>query len=272
MTSDQVVARFGTCKEAELQLHVADAQARRGALLGGLGRHPEAIAAIEELVERYGNSDNPKLQELVAQAMNMKGASHALLDDTSATIETSDTIIVSLAESGRRRCRSRSRWPCSTRVWPKIMTGHVEEAAKTSEELDRRSLAAADDGRLAFRWRARHLRMSSLIAQGDHTSAVDAFCSLYAEFLPDKETMVPELVDAAAMLVAGGVPEREIIVILGSEPQKTAVVAPLIIALRQRDGETVRAPAEMLDVAADVRKRIDEAGITPVSEDLVVPA
>ena len=272
MTSDQVVARFGTCKEAELQLHVADAQARRGALLGGLGRHPEAIAAIEELVERYGNSDNPKLQELVAQAMNMKGASHALLDDTSATIETSDTIIGLFGRIRAPEVQVQVAVALFHKGVAQIMTGHVEEAAKTSEELDRRSLAAADDGRLAFRWRARHLRMSSLIAQGDHTSAVDAFCSLYAEFLPDKETMVPELVDAAAMLVAGGVPEREIIVILGSEPQKTAVVAPLIIALRQRDGETVRAPAEMLDVAADVRKRIDEAGIRPVSEDLVVPA
>ena len=41
--------------------------------------------------------------------------------------------------------------------------------------------------------------------------------------------------------------------------------APLTIALRQRDGETVRAPAEVLEVAADVRKRIDETGLSPLS-------
>ena len=63
------------------------------------------------------------------------------------------------------------------------------------------------------------------------------------------------------MLVAAGVPEREIIAILGSEPQKKAAVAPLVIFLRQRDGETVRAPAEMLEVAADVRELIDKAGM-----------
>ena len=74
------------------------------------------------------------------------------------------------------------------------------------------------------------------------------------------------------MLVAAGVPEREIIAILGSEPQKKAAVAPLVIALRQRDGETVRAPAEMLEVAADVRELIDKAGMPAAPEDPVASA
>ena len=120
--------------------------------------------------------------------------------------------------------------------------------------------------------RARHLRLSALRAQGNHTSAVDALCSMYAEFRQDQETMVSELVEAAAMLVAAGVPEREIIAILGSEPQKKAAVAPLVIALRQRDGETVRAPAEMLEVAADVRELIDKAGMPAAPEIRATPA
>ena len=272
MTSEEVVTRFGTCATAKLQLHVASALSHRGALLGELGRHSEALATIEDLLERYGDSDDSKLQQVVAQAMNMKGAGHGLLDDPSATIETSDTIIGRFGPSRAPAVQVQVALALFHKGVAQVMTGRVDEAVKTSEELDRRSLAAADDGRYAFRWRARHLRMSSLLAQGNRTPAVDAFCSLYAEFLPDKETMVPELVDAVAMLVAAGVPEREIITILGSEPQKKAVVAPLIIALRQRDGETVRAPAEVLEVAADVRKRIDEAGKRPASEGRVAPA
>ena len=97
---------------------------------------------------------------------------------------------------------------------------------------------------------------------------LSSFCSLYAAFLPDDEAMVAELVDAVAMLVAAGVPEREIIAILRCEPRKETVVAPLIMALRQRDGETVRAPAEVLEVAADVRQRIDETGMSlPTTSD-----
>ena len=254
---DEAVTRYGPSHVPELQYHVADALERKGALLGGLGRHPEAIAAIEDLLEHYGNSNDPKLQEIVAQAMNMKGASHALLDDPKATIETSDTIIERFGASREPKIQVQVAMALFHEGMAQLMTGRVEEAVTTSEELDRRSSAAADDSGYSFRWKARHLRVFSLVAQGDSTSSVDAFCSLYAEFLPDKETMIPELVDTVAMLVTAGVPEREIIAILRSDPQKTAVVAPLIIALRQRDGETVRAPAEVLEVAADVRMRID---------------
>ena len=37
------------------------------------------LASIEELFERYGVSDDPKLQQVVAHAMNMKGAGHGHL-------------------------------------------------------------------------------------------------------------------------------------------------------------------------------------------------
>ena len=272
MTSEEVVASFGTCTEAELQLLVASALSHKGALLGGLGRHLEAFATIEDLLVRHGNSDDSKLQQVVARAMNMKGAGHGLLDDPGATIETSETIIGRFGQSRAPEVQLQVAVALFHKGMAQITTGHVGEAIETSEELDRRSLAAADNGRHAFRWSARHLRLSALLAQGNHTSAVDTLCSLYSEFPPDHETMASELVEAVAMLVAAGVPEREIIAILRSEPQKKAAVAPLVIALRQRDGETVRAPAEMLEVAADVRELIDEAGMPAVPEDPVAPA
>ena len=269
-TLEEVVARFGTCRVAELQLHVASALSHKGALLGGLGRHPEAIAAIEDLLERYGNSDDPNLQHVVAQAMNMKGAGHGLMDDPSATIETSDTIIGRFGRSRAPELQVQVSVALFHKGVAQITTGRVDDAVKTSEELDRRTHAAVGPVGSTFKWRAAYVRMSALLAQGNHTAAVDAFCSMYVAFLPENEAMVPVLVDAVAMLVVAGVPEREIIAILHSEPQKRAVAAPLIVALRQRNGETVRAPAEVRKVAADVGKRIDEAGMPAVSEDAVV--
>ena len=116
-----------------------------------------------------------------------------------------------------------------------------------------------------LKWKARYVRisLSAALSLGNRAAAVDAFCSLYAAFVPENESMIPELVEAVAMLVVGGVPEREITGALRSDPQKAAHVAPLVIALRQRSGEVVRAPAEMLEVAADVRKRIEETEPLP---------
>ena len=146
-----------------------------------------------------------------------------------------------------------------------IRNGRADEALLTADQLDRRRQAVGHDISVSFNWNARYVRMSVRLSQGSLTAAVDAFCSLYAAFAPENETMIPELVEAVAMLATAGVPERELVEVLRSEPQKAACVAPLSIALRQRDGERVRAPAEVLAVAADVRKRIDETGLSPLS-------
>lgn len=146
-----------------------------------------------------------------------------------------------------------------------IRNGRADEALLTADQLDRRRQAAGHDVSVSCNWKAQYVRMSVRLSQGNFTAAVDAFCSLYAAFVPENEAMIPELVEAVAMLVTAGVPARELVEVLRSEPQKAARVAPLSIALRQRDGETVRAPAEMREVAADVRKRIDEIGLSPLS-------
>ena len=69
-TSEEVVARFGTCKEAAVQAQVAGALLQKGASLGELRRHPEAIAAAEEVMAQYAYGADPELHEVVARAMN----------------------------------------------------------------------------------------------------------------------------------------------------------------------------------------------------------
>ena len=46
--------------------------------------------------------------------------------------------------------------------------------------------------------------------------------------------------------------------VLAADAAKAAGLAPLHVALRQRAGEVVRAPPEVLEVAADICKRIEE--------------
>lgn len=89
-------------------------------------------------------------------------------------------------------------------------------------------------------------------------AAPDSFRTGYAALAPELETMAPAVFEGVSILLSGGVPEKEALAILQSEPEKAAALAPLIIALRLRQGETVRAPAEMLEVADDVSKQIAE--------------
>ena len=274
-TSEEVVERFGACKEAAVQVQVAGALLQKGASLGELGRHAEAIGAAEEVLAYYRDGADPELHQLVARAMNNKAASLALTGDASATIATSDVIVDRFGSSDIPELQAEVATALFHKGMTQIRSGRADEALLTANQLDRRRQTVVDDIDISFDWKARYVRMSAILSQGSRTAAVDAFCSLYATFAPENETMIPELVEAVAMLVTAGVPERELIEILRSQPQKAERVAPLSIALRQRDGETVRAPAEVLEVAADVRKRLDGTGLSTLAtipEKSVVPA
>ena len=59
-------------------------------------------------------------------------------------------------------------------------------------------------------------------------------------------------------MIVAGAPAHDLVEILSSDNAKASALMPLIVALRQYAGETVRAPGEVLEVAADIRERIEE--------------
>ena len=87
---------------------------------------------------------------------------------------------------------------------------------------------------------------------------MDAFRSAYAVFVPGSDMMLKELLQLVRALIAAGASERDLVAILLSDKAKSDFLLSLVVALQQRAGETVRAPAEVLEVAADVRERIKE--------------
>ena len=80
-------------------------------------------------------------------------------------------------------------------------------------------------------------------------------------FLLNEDAMVREMLGHVPNLIAAGAYESDLVEVLSSDKEKSDALVPLIIALRQRTGEMVRAPVEVLEVAADILKRI-EARVT----------
>ena len=70
--SDRLIARFGGSSLPWLRVQVAQALARKGIALEGLGRSEEAVAVFQELIERFGVSAEPDMQVEVAQALDWK--------------------------------------------------------------------------------------------------------------------------------------------------------------------------------------------------------
>ena len=99
---------------------------------------------------------------------------------------------------------------------------------------------------------------SKVIREGiEYPATMEAFRSAYAAFLPNNDITMHDMLRVVPELIATGASERDLVEILSSNKSKSGTLTPLIVALRQHTGEEVRAPVEVLEVAADIRERIE---------------
>lgn len=145
---------------------------------------------------------------------------------------------------------------------------HVEEAPTASEELERKYGELPDDDTIELEWRAKWTEMKALLAQGRRPESMETFRSVYAAFVPGNKVMMRQMLDHMPDLIAVGALEGDLVDVLSGDRKKSDALEPFNVALRQRIGETVRAPIEVLEIAQDIRQRIEEverAGGTTIS-------
>ena len=197
------------------------------------------------------------LQERVAGALSGKGDVQGRLGEFVAAISAYDEVVARLGDSDAPNHQA----PVTRTLFKKgliqIKMGGAKEALHTCEEIERRLSALIGNEKIEFTWRVRCVRAFALLVQKKRRAAVDAFRSAYAVFVPDNETMMYGMLHLVPDLIANGASERELLEILSSDKEKSDALVPLIVALRERTGEEVRAPVEVLEVAADINKDID---------------
>ena len=255
---DEIVERFGDSDAPELQELVANALFNQGVTRGQLGETDTAIALYDEIVERFGDSDAPELQERVAKALFNKGVTRGQLGDTDTAIALYDEIVERFGDSDAPELQELVARSLFTKGKIQSDLHHMKEALNTSKELERKYGALTDDDAITFEWRAKWLKMKMFLAQGKRSESVETFRSIYAAFVPGNGTMTRQMLDHVLALIAVGASKRDLVDILSSDRRKSDSLEPLIVALRQRLGETVRAPVEVLEIAQDVRQRIEE--------------
>ena len=255
---DEVVKRFGNSTEPELQEWIARALVNKGIACGQHGNLDAAVALWDEVVKRFGNSTEPELQEWIARALVNKGIACGQRGNLDAAVALWDEVIKRFGNSDMPELQRLIATALSDKGEAQIQLGIGEEALHTSDELERRFGALIDDDEITFKWRAQWIRTKALLGQEKRPAAMDAFRSMYAAFVPGNETMMREMMWRVIDLIASGVSERVLVEILSEDGEKEDALMPLIIALRQRMGEDVRTSEEVLEVAADIRERIEE--------------
>ena len=256
-TYDEAIERFGESDALQLQKPVARSLCNKGAALAALGDNVAAIAAFDDAIDRFGSTEAPELWEEVARALSNLGDVHAQEGNRTAAMTAYDSVIGRFGASDTPEIRLSVAMALFGRGVTQAELGQESEALLTCEELERRVEAMTGTARANFAWRVMWVRAAALIAQNRRRAAMGAFRAAYAAFPPGDDTITRWMLGLVRALIAIDAPEYEIVEILSSDSKKSGLLAPLIVALRQRGGETVREPVEVLEVAADVRRRIE---------------
>ena len=259
-TCVEVVDRFGGDEAPELWSLVAWAMVNKGLAQEQLGNAEAAIKTWDEVVDRFGADEAPKLRLHIAQALVHKGFAQGQLGDAEAAVKTCDEVVERYGADEAPRLRSQVAWVLLCKSLTQRAAGRPEGALRACEELERQLDTLAPDDALRFGWQTAWVRTDALLAMERREAAVDAFRTAYHFFDPENEEMMGEMLGTVPRVIAAGFPERDLVGVLAEDRGKAGALAPLLVALRQRIGESVRAPAEVLEVAGDIRRRIDETG------------
>ncbi len=251
----EVISRFGSSKSPDFQFPVALALVKKGDMQVQLGELGLAVLAYDEVITRFGSSDAPDLQVLVALALSQRGDMQVQLGELGLAVLAYDEVIARFGSSDALEIQVLVAWVLSQKGMVQIKMGRAEEALQMCGELEGRLGALTDNEKVVFTWRARYVHALALLLKKRQLMAMDVFRSAYAVFVPDNEMMLSEMLQLVPELIANGVSERNLVEVLSRA--NAVALAPLVVALRQRAGEVVRAPVEVLEVAADINKRIE---------------
>ena len=256
-TYDEAIERFGESDALQLLKPVARSLCNKGAALAALGDNVAAIAAFDDAIDRFGSTEAPELWGEVARALSNLGDVHAQEGNWTAAMTAYDSVIGRFGASDTPELRLSVAMALFGRGVTQAELGQESEALLTCEELERRLGAMTGTAKANFAWRVMWVRAAALIAQNRRRAAMGAFRAAYAAFPPGNDAITHWMLGLVRALIAIDAPEYEIIEVLSSDSKKSGLLVPLIVALRQRGGETVREPVEVLEVAADVRRRIE---------------
>ena len=254
---DEVITRFGDSDAPDLQYLIARSFSKKGDAQVELGELASALACYDEVVTRFGDSDAPDLQVRVAWSFSGKGDVQVKLGELALALACYDEVITRFGDSDAPDLQVVVAWALFDKGMTQIKMSRSDEALRTCEEIERRLSALTGNEKIEFTWRVGYMRAFALLVQEKYRDAMEAFRSAHAAFPPNNEAAMREMQEIVPNFIAMGALERDLVEILSSDKEKSDALVPLIVALRQRAGEEVRAPVEVLEVAKDINKDID---------------
>ena len=254
---DEIINRFSSDTQDAVQVFVANAMTNKSVVLGECGDFEEALAACDAVVSRYGGSRKPELLASVIRAMLNEGNIHRQQGDNQNAIVIFNRIVENYDKVESEEVQIYITRTLIVKALNYTELGKSEDALSTCEEVERRLRdrgKTQNNEELGIAW----TKVMALLLHSQEQNALALFNSIYHDFDPVNEDELSMIQSGVPDMIVLGVSEREVLDVLQSDERKAQALAPLIVALKMRLGEKVRAPAEVIEVAEDVIRTVEE--------------
>ena len=271
---DNILDRYRGEEGAEPQKIVAKALVAKASIAREqLSDYETALAAFDEVIGRFRTTNDTYIKRLVASALMNRAFMKGESGEFEGEIESYDKLIALLGGAREGEMETFVALALSFKSMSLVEIGRMEEADKVCKALQEKLGNLRGEFKASFGWQPEGVSAIAMMAGRNTAAAFDAFSSAWASFPGDDRLALGCMVRLAINFIAVGASERKLVEILSKDRTKARALGPLIVALRQRAGEVVRAPAEVLEVAADIRKRISasELKIRPSRAVYVLP-
>ena len=257
-TCDEVVSRLGADAAAERRALVAKALSIKAAALQRLGQNKDAAMLGDEVDRLFGAERGDVFQEQVAAALLTKANAQSGAGDPEAAIAVCEEIVERFGAIDNSAIRKRVANALLAMAWRQAKIGHADAALRTCDDVESRLGRLAEGGQAVGRRFAIWTRMKALLVQEKRAAAMDAYRSALAAYNLDDDAELREFLSFTTEAIAGGTRASDLLDALDTRGEISVRLAPLLVALRRRTGETVRAPAEIVEVADRVDRMIEE--------------
>ncbi len=254
---DEIINRFGSDSQDEVQVFVAEAMTNKGVVLGECGKFNEAIAACDAVVGRYGGTRKPELMVSVVRAKLNLGNIHMQQGELQNAIDTFDRMVEEYGKVESQKVQIYITRALIVKAFSYTELGNSGHALSVCDEAERRIRdigKAQKNEELAIAW----AKVMALIVHSQEQDALESFNSIYHDFDPVNEDALSMMQSGVPDMITFGVSERVVLEVLNSDERKAQAISPLIVALKMRLGEKVRAPSEVVEVAEDIIRKVDE--------------
>ena len=271
---DNILDRYRDEEAAELQRTIAKALVAKASIARTqFSDHETAFAAFDEVIGRFRTTNDTYIKRLVASALMNRAFMKGESGEFEGEIESYDKLIALLGDAREGEMETFVALALSFKSMSLVEIGRMEEADKACKALQEKLGKLRGEFKASLGWQPEGVSAIAMMAGRNTAAALDAFSSAWASFPGDDRLALGCMVRLAINFIAVGASERKLVEILSKDRTKARVLGPLIVALRQRAGEAVRAPVQVLEVAADIRKRISasELKIRPSRAVYVLP-